>query len=217
MIVILPAVFTNIPASYSLMTTRNSYLSHIKSGYIDGHANANFDFRVIHINVSGISLTYFTEYYVPFDDFCRTVNLSNFHNIGNPSVSKSSTMLFIYSMICLEGSAYAEFHGALSTSINNIYLTGNSNATEGLPLKGPQMNVDYNSSGNPQSIIIQYFDPVVLSDNGNLSFTPQIGNYSYTLSFNILTYEEYGIYRVLENITPVSFYFSFEVIAGHGA
>ncbi len=211
-IIVFPALITNIPASYSLATAKNIDVNRINPGYIDGQTDANFNFHVISINVSGISVSYFAEYYAPFDSFCRTVNLSNFHNVGNPGISSSSTMLFVYSMISLLNVSYDGFHGALSTSVGNIHLTGNSNATKGLPLKGPQVTVNYSPSGNPQNIIIQYLDPVVLLNNGTLSFTPPTGNYSYTFTFNILTYEEYGIYRVLENSTPVSFHFNFVVV-----
>ena len=212
MIIIFPAVISNIPASYTLSSAKNVDPNQISPGYIDGQANANFNFHVITVNVSGISVSYFAEYYVPFDDFCRTVSLSNFQNIGNPSISNTSTMLFIYSAIYMLSSSYSGFHGTLSTSVDNIHLTGNSSVTRGLPLKGPIVSVSYSPSGTPQDIIIEYLDPVVLLNNGSLSFSPPLGNYSYTLSFNILTYEEYGIYRVLESITPVSFYFSFDVL-----
>ncbi len=212
LIIIFPAVISNIPASYTLASAKNIDPNLMSPGYIDGQTNANFNFHVFTVNFSGISLSYFAEYYVPFDDFCRTVNLSNFQNIGNPGISSTSTMLFIYSMICVLGSSYSGFHGTLSTSIDNIHLTGNSSVTRGFPLKGPIVSVSYSPSGTPQDIIIEYLDPVVLLNNGSLSFSPPLGNYSYTLSFNILTYEEYGIYRVLESITPVSFYFSFDVL-----
>lgn len=211
-IIIFPALITNIHASYSLAPAKNIDLNLINPGYIDGQTNANFNFHVIPINVSGISVSYFAEYYVPFDDFCRTVNLSNFHNVGNPGISSSSTMLFVYSMISLLSSSYSGFHGTLSTSVDDIHLTGNSSVTGGLPLKGPQVTINYSPSGNPQKIVIQYLDPVVLLNNGTLFFTPPAGNYSYALIFNILTYEEYGIYRVLENSTPVIFHFNFEVV-----
>ena len=212
LIVIFPAIISNIPASYTLASAKNIDPNQISPGFIDGQTNANFNFHVITVNVSGISVSYFAEYYVPFDDFCRTVNLSNFQNIGNPGISSTSTMLFTYSMICMLGSSNSGFHGTLSTSVDNIHLTGNSSATRGFPLKGPIVSVSYSPSGTPQDIIIEYLDPVVLLNNGTISFSPPLGNYSYTLSFNVLTYEEYGIYRTLESSTPVSFYFSFDVL-----
>ena len=211
-IIIFPAVISNIPASYTLASAKNIDPNQISPGYIDGQTNANFNFHVITVNVSGVSVSYFAEYYVPFDDFCRTVSLSNFQNIGNPSINSTSTMLFIYSSIYILSSSYSGFHGTLSTSVDNIHLTGNSSVTKYLPLKGPLVSVNYSPSGNPQNIIIEYLDPVVLLNNGTLSYSPPLGNYSYTLSFNILTYEEYGIYRALETSTPVSFYFSFDVL-----
>lgn len=214
--VIISSVVTNVPKSYNLPTTNvtvSSNVPHIFSQY----PNPNWNTSIHGVSVPGGYVEYQSMGYVTFDQANTTVSLTAFHNfLGTPNVPPYSSSKpyeeFMIASVWIVNETMHSFHGTLSTYVSNIRMIENTNATVNLPVYGPRITEISWFTTQKDQVMISFYDPVYRLSNGSLSYTPGLGKYSYTLSFEILTYEEFGIYKILENRCSVSFNFSFTVV-----
>ncbi len=207
---VIQSLLTNSNYSYSLnnQNLTQSSLPSTNHQYI--RQSAIYNYSLVNVSIPRANVQYFVYFYVAFDDLNKSVNLSDFQNVGLSQPGNSNNSVFLLSWIQLANQDLHLLHGTVSTYVSKISLNQTRFPVKKLPISGPFVNESYAFRYQNQTtneIDINFYDPIKVLNNGKLTYVPHVGLYDFAYSFHILTFEEFGFYKFEVSNVPVNFNF----------